>query len=158
MGVIKLTKVAVRVWITSAGSHRGRTLRDRAGKPSGQPKRVGCVACGAAVTPAAVLAAMCADTLVEGCEARYFCPLLGSYVVGEYRLVSPHITRCRLFTRTALKCRKPTTSCATHTQEVSNSPTEPQPEKPKPRSTNEPHDTDRHDNAITNDELTNQAN
>jgi len=49
MGVIKLTKVAVWVWTTSAGG-RARALRDLVGTPSGRPKRAGCVACDAAVT------------------------------------------------------------------------------------------------------------
>jgi hypothetical protein len=112
MGVIKLTKVAVRVWITSAGAHRDRALRRPGRRTAGQ--RAGCVTCRAAVTPAAVLAAVSADSPVEGCDAQYFCPLLGSYV-------SANIASCHRISRAPICCSAHQLEAQKKTRQTENS-------------------------------------
>jgi hypothetical protein len=81
-----------------------------------RPKRAGCLPNDAAVTPAVTAAAMSTDSPVEECEAQYFSPLLGSYMVGEYRLVSPDITRCHLSISTTVKRHNSNTQPRTPTQ------------------------------------------
>jgi hypothetical protein len=114
MGVIKLTKLA-GTGVDNVGGRASRPGVARAWTP-----KAGHSAPGAwpAVRPSPLRSwspRVSSDSPVEECEAQYFCPLLGSDVVGEYRLVSSDITRCHIFARAALKRRKTTAQCATHT-------------------------------------------
>jgi hypothetical protein len=52
------------------------------------------------------------------------------HVVAGYQLVSPDNRHCHVFALTALKCPEQTMECASHTQELSNRPTEQWPENP----------------------------
>ena len=81
-----------------------------------------------AVTPAGRVRRLARGHAAHNLSAH----LYGSYVVGEYRLVSPNITRFHLLISATVKRQNPNRQPETHTHNITNTPSQQLPENPSP--------------------------